>query len=140
MSVLNTSVSGGGGSEPVYGVLQSSDITVSRNKVSITLPQPIKKLCGLTVVFAVDADGERISLSSYPAGNKFPHDDSSVVQENESKIWHIEPIAGIGVPGGWDINTGGSDLTISDKNISFQLLGNSTVLAACGGAYSYIPE
>lgn len=130
----------GGGAEPVYGVLQAEQIVLSGSKVSIALPEKIKTLCGLTVVFAVDADGERISLSSYPAGSRFPRDEGSAVQENEGKIWHVEPIAGVGIPGGWDINTGGSDLTISDNTVSFQLLGSSTVLAARGGAYSYIPE
>ena len=57
---------GGGGAEPVYGLLDSSQVNITEDEITLTFPTEIGRLVGLTLMYFKTTVGYRVV--SYPAG------------------------------------------------------------------------
>ena len=60
---------GGGGAEPVYGLLDSSQVNITEDEIILTFPTEIGQLVGLTLMYTKTTVGYRVV--SYPAGVGF---------------------------------------------------------------------
>ena len=56
----------GGGAEPVYGMLDSSQVNITEDEITLTFPTEIGQLVGLTLMYTKATVGYRVA--SYPAG------------------------------------------------------------------------
>ena len=59
----------GGGAEPVYGLLDSSQVNITEDEITLTFPTEIGQLVGLTLMYNKTTVGYRVV--SYPAGVGF---------------------------------------------------------------------
>ena len=136
----------GGGAEPVYGVLPASAISVAdagyEKTITVTFPQPIKKLYGLSVILATIAGGQsQYAQVSYPAATRYPSAGASLEEDN-TKMWSTQLVVFRGEYDG----TGGSTHTmIIDGNtvqFGFTPMGDedNDSVSPRGAAYFYMPE
>lgn len=140
-----TTARGAGGGGAVYGVLQASEINVTavsnfKSRVALTLPQPIKKLYGLSVILATFFNGEsQYNAVTYPGGYPFPAL-GETIEENENWAWSLDVMEYRGEIEG----TGGSliELNISGNTVSFEYTTGTSdnTVSPRGAAYYYLPE
>lgn len=70
---------GGGGAEPVYGLLDSSQVNITEDEIILTFPTEIGQLVGLTLMYTKTTVGYRVV--SYPAGVGF-----ATIQPDETRM------------------------------------------------------
>lgn len=69
----------GGGAEPVYGLLDSSQVNITEDEITLTFPTEIGQLVGLTLMYTKTTVGYRVV--SYPAGVGF-----ATIQPDETRM------------------------------------------------------
>lgn len=119
----------GGGAEPVYGLLESSQVNITEDEITLTFPTEIGQLVGLTLMYMKTTVGYRVA--SYPAGRG-----AMTINPDETRIAHytstlasgnIARIAAKFVP----ISVSGNIVTID--------IGDTEVESIPMCAYYYIP-
>ena len=74
-----TNAAAGGGAEPVYGLLDSSQVNITEDEITLTFPTEIGQLVGLTLMYTKTTVGYRVV--SYPAGVGF-----ATIQPDETRM------------------------------------------------------
>lgn len=121
---------GGGGAEPVYGILQPGDISLSSadSNFTITLPENIKTLCGFMVI--IGRSNEKENIYCYPCADI---GDGSVTPAQDKAMRILMYYTGE------RIDYGVRDMTVQGKQITVNG-GTLDLSTPKGGAYMYIPE
>lgn len=80
---------GGGGAEPVYGLLDSSQVNITEDEIILTFPTEIGQLVGLTLMYTKTTVGYRVV--SYPAGVGF-----ATIKPDETRMAYYTAILASG--------------------------------------------
>lgn len=119
----------GGGAEPVYGLLGSSQVNITEDEITLTFPTEIGRLVGLTLMYTKTTVGYRVV--SYPAGVGF-----GTIQPDETRMAYYSAILASGNIA--RISFGSRLFTVSGNTVTIEM-GDTEVENIPMCAYYYVP-
>lgn len=119
----------GGGAEPVYGLLDSSQVNITEDEITLTFPTEIGQLVGLTLMYTKTTVGYRVV--SYPAGVGF-----ATIQPDETRMaYYTATLASGNIA---RISFASRLFTVSGNTVTIEM-GDTEVENIPMCAYYYVP-
>lgn len=119
----------GGGAEPVYGLLDSSQVNITEDEITLTFPTEIGQLVGLTLMYTKTTVGYRVV--SYPAGVGF-----ATIRPDETRMaYYTATLASGNIA---RISFASRLFTVSGNTVTIEM-GDTEVENIPMCAYYYVP-